>query len=241
VSCIRALIIDDEKICRVDLRHFLNQLPEVEVVGEAQNVAEAIRQIEELEPELIFLDVHMPDGNGFSVIENLKNPPKIIFTTASQDFALRAFDVNALDYLVKPVNEDRIRKALQRVINIEGSIPPVDLAEVKMPMDQIFIKDGERCWFIKLDKLRLIESEGNYVRLYFDNEKPLVNRALNQMEARLPGTRFFRANRKQLINLEWVREIKSWFTGGLIAVLQDGTEIQMSRRSAQVFKSLMGV
>jgi two-component system LytT family response regulator len=245
----RALIIDDERLARSELRRLLSQHPEVEIVGEAQNATEARKAIDDLEPDLLFLDVQMPGESGFELLASLEAVPLVVFTTAYDEYALRAFEVSALDYLVKPIDPKRLAGTVVRLaaawragsasstgeLRTERATPPLS------PHDRVFVTQGERSWLVELGTIRLFESEGSYTRLFFGTEKPLINRSLNQLEARLDHRVFFRANRSQIINLKAVRGIHPWFGGRLMAELEGGQEVTLSRRRARAFRELMSV
>lgn len=242
----RALIIDDERLARKELSSLLQEFPEVEILGECANAEEGIKMIQELNPDLIFLDVQMPDKSGFEMLEALESVPEVIFVTAYDEYALKAFDVSALDYLLKPVESERLGNAIQRVKEEleqkSKSSNTVSSAQSKLSEDdQIFLKDGEKCWFVSLKDVRLFESEGNYVRVYFQNFKPLILKSLNALEDRLDEKSFFRANRKHIVNLKWIENVENWFNGGLRLVLKDGTQVEVSRRQSARFKELMSL
>jgi len=178
----RALIVDDERLARNELLRLLEKFPEIEVVGEAANGNEAVEKIEDLSPDLVFLDIQMPGMNGFEVLEHLHVVPNVIFITAYDEYALKAFEVNALDYVLKPIEINRLEKAIGKVL-LETK---ETIKEDKLSLEsQIFIKDGEKCWFVKLEKVRMFESEGNYVRLYFEESRPMILKSLNNLEKRL--------------------------------------------------------
>ncbi|NNE56358.1 MAG: response regulator transcription factor [Flavobacteriales bacterium] len=242
----RSLIIDDERLARKALSTLLKQFPEVDVVGESNNADSAKEMIEKLQPDLIFLDVQMPEKSGFDLLEELDVVPEVIFVTAYDEYALKAFDVSALDYLLKPIEEDRLEAALkkvkQKIESREKLSEEVELKRQRLGQkDRIFIKDGEKCWFVSLENVRRFESEGNYVRVYFEDSKPFILRSLNALEERLDGKEFFRANRKYIINLRWVEDIENWFNGGLRVTLRDGEQIEISRRQAAKFRDLMSI
>lgn len=242
----RTLLIDDERLARNELRRLLENFPKMEIVGEAANAEEGLKMIEELQPELLFLDIQMPGKNGFELLEAIEGKaPEVIFTTAYDEYAIKAFEFNALDYLLKPVELHRLTEAIHRV---EEERQPHATESNTRPStkmlgenDQVFVKDGEKCWFVKLGKVRLFESMGNYVRLYFDDQKPLVLKSLNALEDRLDETTFFRANRKHIINLQWIEKIEPWFSGGLLVTLRGGDKIEISRRQAIRFKDLLSL
>lgn len=238
----KALIVDDERLARTELKRLLEPFKEIEIVGEAVNAEDAANKISELNPELIFLDIQMPGKTGFELLEELDSVPKVVFTTAYDEYALKAFEYNALDYLLKPIEPKRLEETVKKLI--EGRRKEkiqVYVNEILTADDQVFVKDGERCWFVKLEKVRLLESEGNYVRLYFDDYKPLILRTLNYLDERLDNKSFFRANRKHIINLKWVENIEPWLNGGLLAKLKGGHKIEVSRRQAVKFKEMLSL
>lgn len=236
----RALLVDDERLARAELSRLLEKFPEIEIVGEATNGEEAIDKIEELNPDLVFLDIQMPGMTGFEVLEHLHIVPHIIFVTAYDEYALKAFEVNALDYVLKPVELNRLEKAINKVK--EDQVQEENKSEEKLSYDsQIFIKDGEKCWFVKMDKVRMFESEGNYVRLYFEDSKPMILKSLNNLEKRLSDKEFFRISRKYIINLTWIEKVEAWFNGGLRVTLKSGEKLEISRRQTSRFKELMAI
>lgn len=233
----KALIVDDERLARAELRRLLAAHPSVQVVGEAANAVEARAAIGELAPDVIFLDVQMPGGSGFDLLDSLDTVPAVIFTTAFDHYALRAFDVSALDYLLKPVDPARLAHALDKLGRRTGA-PQDKLAQ---PDGKVFIKDGERCWFVALEQIMLFESEGNYTRVYFDHNRPLLPRSLNQLEARLDPERFLRVSRRQIVNLDFVAGIAPGPAGGMVLTLKDDLKVPMSRRRAAQFRQLNGL
>lgn len=235
----KALIVDDERLARKELIGLLQAYDQVEVVGEAANADEAEQRINELRPDLVFLDINMPGRDGFQLLESLDHAPHVIFVTAYDERAVDAFKVNALDYLMKPIDPARLEAAVAKLPKAADSeVPQRELLHAD---DQIFLKDGERCWFVTLKDVRLFESEGNYVRVRFSDQKPLVLRSLNNLEKKLDPVVFFRANRKQIINLKWVTSIEPWFSGGLSVKLSTGETVEVSRRQAARFKELMSL
>lgn len=242
----KALIVDDERLARKELNTLLRQFPEIEIIGECNNADDAKEMVEKYRPNLIFLDIQMPEKSGFDLLEELDNVPEVIFVTAYDEYALKAFDVSALDYVLKPVEEDRLADAIQKVkAKIDAKRRNSDLSESPTSRlgseDQIFIKDGEKCWFVNLAEVRRFESEGNYVRVYFNDSKPFILRSLNALEERLDDKTFFRANRKYIVNMRWIDKIENWFNGGLRVTLKDGEQIEVSRRQAAKFKELMSL
>jgi two-component system LytT family response regulator len=243
----KALIIDDERLARKELRSLLNRFHEIEVIDECSNSEEAKVAIELHRPDLIFLDIQMPGKNGFELLNDLDRAPKVIFVTAYDEYAIKAFEVNALDYLLKPVNPDRLEEAINKLMRQKHEPAPVQeemidgLRNKLFEDDQIFLKDGEKCWFVTLKDVRMFESEGNYVRVYFNEYRPLILKSLNALEDKLDPKIFFRANRKFIINLKWVTGIENWFNGGLQAQLKNGEKIEISRRQAARFKDVMSL
>ncbi len=238
----KALIIDDERLARVELKRLLSPHKEINIVGEAVNVDDAMNKITELSPELIFLDIQMPGKNGFELLEELDSVPTVIFTTAYDEYALKAFEYNALDYLLKPIEPKRLEETIKKVIERNRKDTAASLEQpVLNEEDQIFVKDGEKCWFVKLSTIRLMESEGNYVRLYFEDNKPLILRTLNYLDERLDNKTFFRASRKHIINLKWIESIEPWLNGGLLVKLKGGNKVEVSRRQAIKFKEMLSL
>lgn len=242
----KTLLIDDERLARNELRRLLAAHPDIEIVGEAVDAEDALEKIAALKPELLFLDIQMPGADGFSLLEKLEAPlPAVIFTTAYDEFAVKAFDFNALDYLLKPIDPNRLIAALEKLrvhrsatAEPEGSAPPQHRLTLE---DKVFVRETDRCWFVPVKNIRLLESEGNYTRVYFDECKPQLFRSLTAMEERLDPRHFFRANRKQVINFSWVEAIEPWFSGGLLVKLKGGLKVELSRRQAQDFREKMSL
>jgi two-component system LytT family response regulator len=238
----KALIVDDERLARTELKRLLNPFKDIKVVGEAVNADDAIEKIDQLKPDLLFLDIQMPGKSGFELLEELDTVPTVIFTTAYDEYALKAFEYNALDYLLKPIEPKRLEETITKLVEKSRK---KSVAESDKPIfeesDQVFVKDGERCWFVKLEKVRLFESEGNYVRIYFENNKPLILRTLNYLDERLDSKTFFRANRKHIVNLKWIDTIEPWLNGGLLVKFKDGQKVEVSRRQAIKFKDMLSL
>jgi two-component system LytT family response regulator len=243
---IRAIIIDDERLARNELKKLLLDFPEIEVIAEAANAAEGVERIDSLNPDLIFLDIQMPGKTGFDMLAELERAPNVIFTTAYDEYALKAFEVNALDYLLKPVEPKRLADALQK-LQIEEDKEPISDHTISVNRsilsehDQVFVKDGERCWFVKLSDIRLFESVGNYAKVYFGPNKPLILKSLNALEERLDEKVFFRANRKHIVNLRLIEKIEPYFNGGLLLEMKGGEKIEVSRRQTVKFKEMMSL
>ncbi|CAG5087043.1 LytR/AlgR family response regulator transcription factor [Parvicella tangerina] len=238
----KAVLVDDERLARKELTKLLEAFPEIEIIGECSNGKEAIAFINEKKPDLVFMDIEMPELSGFDVVEQIDKTPAIVFVTAYNDYAIKAFEVNASDYLVKPVDPARLKETIEKINADNEEVDTDSLERTTLTSgDQIFIKDGEKCWFIKLDEIKLFESEGNYVRIYFRNFKPLVLKSLNNLEAKLDPRLFFRANRKYIINLDTITHVENWFNGGLQVTLENDRKIEISRRQAVKFKAMMSL
>jgi len=233
----RVIIVDDEPPARREMRRLLVEFPWMEIVGEAGSAAEAEALIEELHPELVFLDIQMPGGSGFDLLSGLEHVPQVVFTTAHDEHAVRAFEVNALDYLLKPIDPRRLASTLDRI----RSASAIPAARVGSVLEQLFVRDGSRCWFVPLREVQLLTSEGNCVRLSWGKIKPLLARSLAAIEQRLDPAQFFRANRRQIINLKFIESIEAGVNGRLHAQLRDGPEVEISRRQARLFKALTSI
>ena len=227
----KALIIDDERIARAELRRLLAAHSGIEIIGEARNGAEALALIQEARPDLLFLDIQMPGMTGFDLLEQLDDPPQIIFTTAFDRHALQAFDVNAVDYLLKPIAPARLAAALAKLR--EPAKAPT--------LSRVFVRDGERCWLVNVVNIQLLESEGNYTRLYFGADRPLVPRSLTQLEERLDPGLFFRASRRYLVNLQAIQKVEQGVADNLIILLAGGQTVEMSRRQSSRLREVLGL
>ena len=223
----KTILVEDERLAREELKSLLKDYLEIDIIGEAKNGEEGIALIKEQKPDLVFLDINMPGMNGFEMLKHLEEIPRVVFVTAYDEYALKAFEVNALDYILKPVDPERLREAIQKLSSEDDFVSAESTGIARKDRfltvnDRVFIKDGEKCWFVELNKVRMLESDGNYVKVYFDNFRPLILRSLNSFEERLDPEHFFRANRKFIINLQWVSSIENWFNGGLQVELREG-------------------
>ena len=257
----KALIVDDEPLARRELRRLLAPFSWIEIVGEASDVDDAREQIEALAPGVVFLDVQMPGGSGFDLLAKLDRVPQIIFTTAYDQYAVKAFDVSALDYLLKPIEPERLAAALQKVQAASASAAANGASGAALtaagsgaagatagahhghdvPLEQLFVRDGPRCWFVPLREVSVFTAEGNYVRLQWGKAHPLLGRSLIALEEKLDPRRFFRANRRQIVNLDFIESVELGEGGRLHVQLRDGPEIEISRRQARLFRARTSV
>ncbi|EDP98397.1 LytTR family DNA-binding domain-containing protein [Kordia algicida OT-1] len=236
---ITAIIVEDSRLARNELKELLKKHSQIELIAEAENVDKAYELINSKQPQVLFLDINMPEKNGFDLLEMLDNVPLTIFTTAYDEYAIKSFEYNAFDYLLKPINQTRFSKTIEKVIaTIEKEATDEKPFELHR---QIFIKEGENCWLIRISEIAVFEIVGNYTRVYFENNKPLIYKSLNQIETKLPEETFFRANRQQIINLNHVDKVIPWFNGKLkVTIKNSSQEIEVSRRQSYKFKDIFG-
>jgi len=227
----KALIVDDERLARAELKRLLAAHTEIEIAGEARNGEEALDLIAKLGPDLLFLDIQMPGMTGFELLERVDDVPQVIFTTAYDQYAIQAFEVNALDYLLKPIAPNRLAAALAKMR------PRPE----RTRLEQVFVRDGDRCWIVRLPDIFLLESEGNYTRVCFGSERPLVRRSLNAFEEQLDPNVFFRAGRKEIINLKWIDKVDIGVNGSLMVTLRGGRTIEMSRRQSTRLREILSL
>lgn len=236
----KAIIIDDERLARQELKNLLSAYKDIEVVAECSDAMQALEKINELKPDVIFCDINMPGKTGLQLAEEISGTIDVVFVTAHDEHAIKAFELNAFDYLLKPIQPQRLAETIKK-LSVKDTSSRGENDTPLTKSDMVFIKDGEKCWFVKLENIRLFESEGNYVRVYFDNFKPLILRSLNSLEARLNEKEFFRASRKHIINLDYIASVEQWFNSGLNVKLKDGREVEISRRQAVKLKDMMSL
>ncbi len=236
---IKVVIVDDERLSREELKRALRLYEDFILIGEAENAYDAKDLIEKKMPDLIFLDIEMPERSGFDLLESLENVPEVLFITAHNQFAVQAFEVNALDYLLKPIRDERFSKAIEKIRNtiVMKSV----LSNATEQDRRIFIKDGEKRFFIPLDEIYLIESLENYTRLYFQDKKAMQRRSLRQWEEMLDRTVFFRINRTEIVNIKYIQEVNSTIDGGLEVKLKTGELLKVSKRQSAKFKKSNGI
>jgi two-component system, LytTR family, response regulator len=253
VTKIRTLVVDDEPMARERIRSLLSQEADVEVVGECADGLQAVSAIQQLSPELVFLDVQMPAVDGFGVIRQVgpDRMPMVVFVTAYDEYALQAFEVHALDYLLKPFGKDRLQQCLdharhQRDRRQVGDLGKSLLALVQdfrpeqKKQDRLVIKSGGRVFFVRTEDIEWIEAAGNYVRLHMKDQSHLFRETMNQMESRLDTERFFRIHRSRIVNTERIKELQPWFNGEYVVVLQNGTQLRLSRSYREKLEERLG-
>ncbi len=235
---IKTILIDDEPLAIAELQSMLSTYSEIDIVSVSNDAQDGIQKIQQFNPQLLFLDINMPGKNGFDLLGELGTAPEVIFVTAYDQFAIKAFEVNALDYILKPVNPERLKEAVTKVIR------KLNQAEGEKALDinkRIFIKDGEQCFFVPIHQIFYIESVGNYVRLYFRDKKAMLHRSLNYLEEKLPGEHFFRTSRQEIINVNFIKNIVPYFSNTLQVEMESGTKIDLSQRQSVKFKEKMGI
>ena len=242
---LRVLVVDDARLARREMQTLLAAMDGVECIGEADDVPAAREAIARLHPDVVLLDIQMPSGSGFDVLDGLQVPPSVIFTTAYDQYAVQAFDANALDYLLKPVEASRLQAALDQArARIAEAAPTArssgDTAKLGAE-DTVFLRDGERCWFVALGEISRIVVDGNYARLWFRGQNALLSRSLAALEARLEPGLFFRANRNTLVNLRKVRGVELSVADGYDLTLEDGSQVEVSRRQARELRERLAL
>jgi two-component system LytT family response regulator len=239
---IRAVIVEDSRLARNELKELIKLHDDLELVGEAANVDDGVELIEKESPDLLFLDINMPEKDGFDLLELLDEVPITVFTTAYDEYAIKSFEYNALDYLLKPVSNKRFDMALEKVREKMSHRSNESAATTKLTkQSQIFIKDGESCWLVKISDISMFEIVGNYTRVFFDDKRPMLYKSLNQVEEKLPEDSFFRANRQQIVNTDYIENVVPWFNGKLKLTMKNGEEVEVSRRQSYIFKDKMSL
>jgi len=237
----RTIIVDDERLAREEFKSMLLKYPQIEIVGEFKNTIEAEAGIKSLQPDLMFIDIQMPGETGLEFLERIDFAPRTVFVTAYDEFAIKAFELNAFDYVLKPLDSERLDEVISKLDEENKTPESVKKNKVLKTGDNILIKDGEKVWFVKIDDIRYFESDGNYVKVYFKEFHPLLLRSLNNLNERIDSRLFFRANRKYLINLNRIVKMETWFNGGLQVELDCGIKIEISRRQAIKFKDMFSI
>lgn len=232
----KTLIVDDERLARKEMRRLLAEFDEIFVVGEAENLSEAVEIIEKEKPQIVFLDIQLSNETGFDLLEKTAHNFKLIFVTAFDAYAIRAFEVNALDYLLKPVNPDRLAKAVERLTE-EKNDEKTEIRPLEFD-DRIFLELGERSVFLKVNEISHINSAGDYSEITtVSGEKHLIEKPLREWEERLPEKYFLRIHRQTIINLEEIEEIETWFNRTFQVRLKNFRQkLSVSRRYAVKLK-----
>lgn len=228
---LKVMIIDDERRAREEIKQHLLHYPDIDIVGEAGNADEAEKLITRFHPDLLFLDIQMPERSGLELLESLERVPEVIFTTAYDQYAVKAFELNALDYLVKPVRNERFAQAIEKA-RTRFPVKPGLPAE-----HTIFIREGERYYFVKVKEIYLVESAGNYARLYTEGKKLYLKRSLNQLEKSLDPKLFFRISRTEIVNTNYIKQVQPQAKGRLTVILQGGESLEVSTRQSAAFRS----
>lgn len=242
MSTLRVVIVDDARLARHELQHLLAAHPGVECVGLADDVPAARALIAQTQPDLVLLDIQLPSGSGFEVLEGLAAAPAVVFTTAYDQYAVQAFAANALDYLLKPVQPAHLARALERVQAAGNRSPAVPMGEERLgPEARVFLREGERCSFVEVRRIARVVVDGNYARVWFDGQSLLLARSLSALEARLPEGLFFRANRNTLVNLTQVRGVGLGIGEGYELRLADGSTVEVSRRQARELRERLAL
>ncbi len=253
----RVLIVDDEPPARERLRRMLGEIEGVEIIGEAEDGVQAVQMIEDLSPDVVLLDIQMPGLDGFGVIEALADPPPVVFVTAYDEYAIRAFEVNALDYLLKPFRPARVEKALRRAEKAlaevrERGVSPTEhfsahlgpllesLAAQGRYLTRLAVRDRDRIRVLDVDQVDWIGVQGEQVAVYVEEQSYPIRRTLSELEARLDPACFFRAHRSAIVNLARVKEIIPWFKGSHKLRLTTGAEVDLSRAQARVLRKILG-
>jgi two-component system LytT family response regulator len=235
----RALLVDDERLARQELRRLLSSHPDVAIVGEAANADEAVAHLADPSIDLVFLDIKMPGATGFDVLERVERLPLVVFTTAFDEYAVRAFEVNAFDYLLKPIRAERLAAALDKTRKALATRAALETGhdgrqvQTRSLAERIFLRDGDRCWIVQLSDIELFETEGNYTRAYVAGHRPLIRTSLNALEARLSATVFFRASRQHIFNLRFVESIDAEADDTYTVRLRSGSIVPVSRRQSR--------
>ncbi len=239
----KAIVIEDSRLARDGLVRMLGSFPEIQIVAACENASAARQAIAQCQPEVLFLDIHMPGEDGFELLASLARLPKIVFTTAYSEYAIRSFDFDTVDYLVKPISTERLAQAVTKLLSQESIDKQVaDKERPSLDMkSKIFIKDGERCHLVSLESIDYIESCKNYVQVFFGGQRAYVKKSMNNVEERLPSNYFFRANRQYIINLQAIQKIEESMQLGFLVTLNGGKVIEISRRNALSLKEILSL
>jgi two-component system, LytTR family, response regulator len=240
----RSIIVDDEALARALTREYLANCEDFEIVAECANGFEAVKAITDLHPDVVFLDIQMPKLNGFEVLELVDHPCEVVFVTAFDQFALKAFEVHAVDYLLKPFSEERFRKAIERLRGIVPGAgrrswkPLVEEVRSRAPLDRIMIRDGARVTIIPVSDIDFIEAQDDYVRIVAAGKGHLKQDRLSRLEGVLPAPRFLRIHRSYIVNVDRIARIELFTKDSRVAILKDGTKLPVSKAGYERFGGL---
>ncbi len=230
---IKAIIVEDSELARIELVNLLSTNKAISIEGTAENGADAIKLINETNPDLIFLDIHLPDMDGFELLNEINAIPQVIFTTAYDEYAIKSFEYNAVDYLLKPIKSNRLIQAIEKV-QLEVAEKPIFSIQ-----NSIFIKDSDKYSIAQLKDVELFHTEGNYTKVFYKDQSPLLHKALNQIERRLDSNFFFRINRQEIVNIQHIVTVDKWFKGKLKLTLTSGKSVEVSDRQSVKFKHML--
>lgn len=240
---IKAVVVEDSRLAREGLVRMLEQFAGIAVVGQADHPDTALILIERARPDVIFLDIHMPGATGFDLLEKLDYTPRVVFTTAHCEYAIRSFDHHTIDYLLKPISQDRLAIAIGKLKQDHEGGGPVPTGPAPVPVldigSRMFVKDADKCHLVTLESIRYVESCRNYVRIFFGDQKAFVKKSLSGIEERLPRKHFFRVSRQHIVNLQSIDRIDEAVGDGYVITMSDGKEIEVSRRNAAELKEML--
>jgi two-component system LytT family response regulator len=238
----KTIVVEDSRLAREGMVRMLGAFAELDVVGQADHPDSALVLIREQRPDVIFLDIHMPGATGFDLLGQLDYLPRIVFTTAYSEHAIRSFDFNTVDYLLKPISQERLELAVRKLVGEPAAAaddePPAEPLSIT---SKIFVKDGERCHLVTLSAISYIESCKNYVQIFFGKERAYVKKSLSSVAERLPPAHFFRANRQCVINLHEIASMTESISQGYDVTMNDGRIVEISRRNASELKELLSL
>ena len=238
---IKAIIVEDSRLARQELKTMLKDFPQITITGEADSAEQALALIEADMPDLLFLDIHLPGKNGFEILQELDQVPAVIFTTAFDQYALQSFEYNTIDYLLKPIAPERLDRAIKKAEEqLQQRESPVRVEKLTAA-GRIFVKDGNKCWFVTIGDIRLFESKGNYTQIFFDKNSPLILKSIQHIENTLDNQQFIRVNRQQIVNAKFINNVAETFGGRLKLTLTGNETIEVSRRQANKIRELFSL
>jgi two-component system LytT family response regulator len=236
----KAIVVEDSRLAREGLMKMLQEFPSLTILGSAEHPTSALTLIQEHQPDVIFLDIHMPGESGFDLLEKLDYMPRIIFTTAYSEYAIRSFDYKTVDYLLKPISHERLALAIEKLLSTKDNEETPDSSKLMLDIhSRMFVKDGDKCHLVPLDSIRYFESCKNHVRIFFGDKNAFIKKSLNTIEERLPKKYFFRANRQYVVNLHAIATIEEGVNDGYEITMNDGKLLEVSRRNAVELKDLL--